>query len=228
MNAKTDVSRGGSARPRAKPLVVLAVVATMVAASSIAAPGALAHYTCEDDLPGSSANHDCKYHWHTHHQHWHFGSTLSVSKQNPVDAAANNWTLANSEFYFHPDTSSPNHVGEHGISCSPSCITVGEQHDQSYTNGSPYHFLESDIHLNSNLNGDWNNNMSACPDGKNYDTEGITTHEFGHGVGLDHPDVEGDPRKTMVPGYYPKCWATSLESSDVDGMRAIYDDSAGD
>jgi hypothetical protein len=114
------------------------------------------------------------------------------------------------------------------MDCGPGCIQTGEQHDTSHSSGSPFHFLESDIHLNSDLNGQWDNATDSCPNGENYSTEGISTHEFGHAVGLDHPIQEGDPRKTMVPGYYPKCWARDVESSDVNGMRAIYDDSPGD
>lgn len=161
--------------------------------------------------------------------HWHFGNTLSQPKEAAVTDAAFHWTNANSEFYFQADGDSPNHVGEHSDDCYPVCGIPAHQHDTSYTSGSPFHFLESDVHLNSDLNGEWNNNTNSCPNGFDYDTEGITTHEMGHSVGLDHPAQAGNPMKTMwAEDGNPGCYARTLESSDVDGMNAIYDDSPGD
>lgn len=45
-----------------------AITVLLIALLGVVAPRqASANYTCENDYPGSSANHDCKYHWHTHH-----------------------------------------------------------------------------------------------------------------------------------------------------------------
>lgn len=194
---------------------VVLICLAMTAGGLVLAPPAVANYNCW------RGGHDCSLHWHGHHMHWHFTDEIS-GKREAVREGAQRWENTSSEFYFVEDAASDSHIWQEGISCPGSCVIVAETHLSGVSGD---HILEMDIHFNANLN--FNNNVDACPNGQPYDTMGIGMHEWGHALGLDENNVD-NPRPTMKQGDFPKCWARTLEQSDRDGQKAIYDNSPGD
>lgn len=78
-----------------------------------------------------------------------------------------------------------------------------------------YRFTEVDVRFNNQFS--WQNS-SGCSGG--FDLAGVSTHEFGHAVGLGHSNVQG---ATMYPSIGSCDFsASSLASDDRDGYSAIY------
>jgi hypothetical protein len=78
-----------------------------------------------------------------------------------------------------------------------------------------YRFTEVDVRFNNQFS--WQNS-SGCSGG--FDLEGVSTHEFGHAVGLGHSNVSG---ATMYPSVSTCNFSvSSLASDDRDGYSAIY------
>ncbi|HEX7184100.1 MAG TPA: matrixin family metalloprotease [Thermoanaerobaculia bacterium] len=78
-----------------------------------------------------------------------------------------------------------------------------------------YRFTEVDVRFNNAFA--WQTS-SGCTTG--FDLAGVSTHEFGHAVGLGHTNVSG---ATMYPSV-ARCdfSISSLASDDRDGYSAIY------
>lgn len=78
-----------------------------------------------------------------------------------------------------------------------------------------YRFVEVDVRFNNQFN--WQTS-STCTNG--FDLEGVSTHEFGHAVGLGHTNVSG---ATMYPSVAACDFSiSSLASDDRAGYSAIY------
>jgi len=78
-----------------------------------------------------------------------------------------------------------------------------------------YRFAEVDVRFNNAFN--WQTS-STCTNG--FDLAGVSTHEFGHAVGLGHSNVAG---ATMFPSVSACNFSlTSLESDDRSGYNALY------
>lgn len=78
-----------------------------------------------------------------------------------------------------------------------------------------YRFTEVDVRFNNQFN--WQSS-SGCSGG--FDLAGVSTHEFGHAVGLGHSNVQG---ATMYPSIGACDFsASSLSSDDRSGYSAIY------
>lgn len=78
-----------------------------------------------------------------------------------------------------------------------------------------YRFQEVDVRFNNAFS--WQNS-SGCSGG--YDLKGVSTHEFGHAVGLGHTNVQG---ATMFPSVAACDFSvSSLASDDRDGYNFIY------
>lgn len=78
-----------------------------------------------------------------------------------------------------------------------------------------YRFTEVDVRFNNQFS--WQNS-SGCSGG--FDLAGVSTHEFGHAVGLGHSNVSG---ATMYPSISACNFsASSLASDDRAGYSAIY------
>ena len=78
-----------------------------------------------------------------------------------------------------------------------------------------YRFQEVDVRFNNAFQ--WQTS-SGCSGG--YDLSGVSTHEFGHAVGLGHSNVQG---ATMYPSIGACDFsASSLSSDDKNGYSAIY------
>src|SRR6185295_18487 len=53
-----------------------------------------------------------------------------------------------------------------------------------------------------------------------WDIQGVTTHEYGHALGLDH---SGDGAATMFPSGSPgQTTLRSIETDDIAGVKCIY------
>ena len=78
-----------------------------------------------------------------------------------------------------------------------------------------YRFVEVDVRFNSAYN--WQTS-STCTNG--IDLAGVSTHEFGHAVGLGHSSVQG---ATMYPSVSACDFSiSSLANDDKAGYSAIY------
>lgn len=78
-----------------------------------------------------------------------------------------------------------------------------------------YRFTEVDVRFNNAFS--WQNS-SGCSGG--FDLAGVSTHEFGHAVGLGHSNVRG---ATMYPSIGSCDFsAASLASDDRSGYSSIY------
>lgn len=78
-----------------------------------------------------------------------------------------------------------------------------------------YRFAEVDVRFNNSLN--WQTS-SSCSNG--FDLTGVSTHEFGHAVGLGHSNTGAS---TMYPSVAACDFSkSSLESDDRSGYNALY------
>lgn len=78
-----------------------------------------------------------------------------------------------------------------------------------------YRFTEVDVRFNNQFN--WQTS-STCANG--FDLAGVSTHEFGHAVGLGHSNVNG---ATMFPSVAACDFSiSSLANDDRSGYSAIY------
>lgn len=79
--------------------------------------------------------------------------------------------------------------------------------------------VEWDIAFNDHGFDFWSGQDATCPAGT-YDVKGISTHEFGHGLGLGHSAYSA---ATMFGGIGPcLTFQRDLDIDDIDGIRAIY------
>lgn len=78
-----------------------------------------------------------------------------------------------------------------------------------------YRFAEVDVRFNNAFS--WQSS-SGCSNG--FDLAGVSTHEFGHAVGLGHSNVSGS---TMFPSVAACDFSiSSLANDDRNGYNAIY------
>ena len=78
-----------------------------------------------------------------------------------------------------------------------------------------YRFVEVDVRFNNSYS--WQTS-SGCSNG--IDLAGVSTHEFGHAVGLGHSNVNG---ATMYPSVAACNYSiSSLANDDRSGYNAIY------
>jgi hypothetical protein len=103
-----------------------------------------------------------------------------------------------------------------GTTLGVTNYTTTDQSQSQVCNGSLiYRFQEVDVRFNNAFQ--WQSS-SGCSGG--YDLAGVSTHEFGHAVGLGHTNVQG---ATMYPSVAACDFSvSSLASDDRDGYSAIY------
>jgi len=103
-----------------------------------------------------------------------------------------------------------------GTTLGVTNYTTTDQSQSQVCNGSLiYRFQEVDVRFNNAFK--WQSS-SGCSGG--YDLAGVSTHEFGHAVGLGHTNVQG---ATMYPSVAACDFSvSSLASDDRDGYSAIY------
>ncbi|MCK9462539.1 MAG: matrixin family metalloprotease [Proteobacteria bacterium] len=150
-------------------------------------------------------------------QHWQDVPTASITFTQIANAAAGGGGFNNDGFntmsFEDPD-------GDLGTGVLGACLPIfGSQ--TMITNGTTFRRMtDADIVFN--------NNVLFCTDAEaaspscsgEFDLEGIATHEIGHLVGLDHPDVY---EATMYWSTGPCNEAqTTLATSDINGVTFIY------
>lgn len=92
------------------------------------------------------------------------------------------------------------------------------------TNG--YTVVSADVSYNSSYQWD-DPSVSGCRTASSWDIEGVATHEWGHAVGLNHPDSETDLRyanQTMSFGINGPCQLSerTLGRGDMRGLELLY------
>ncbi|MES1241058.1 MAG: matrixin family metalloprotease [Acidobacteriota bacterium] len=94
-------------------------------------------------------------------------------------------------------------------------VTTDQSQSQVCNGNVIYRFVEVDVRFNNSYS--WQTS-SGCSNG--IDLAGVSTHEFGHAVGLGHSSVAG---ATMYPSVaYCDFSISSLANDDRSGYSAIY------
>lgn len=81
--------------------------------------------------------------------------------------------------------------------------------------------VEADVSFDSSRS--WNSyrgSVRSASSGTLYDLFRVAVHEFGHVLGLDHPDEVGQSRTAIMNSRYSN--TDAIQSDDVDGLIAIY------
>jgi hypothetical protein len=142
------------------------------------------------------------------------------------DAAAR-WSAAGAQFeFFIRRTSVPaslcaydglNTVGWASTDCSmpfgPGVLAV----TMSWAHSSTGEMVDSDVVFNSNF--DWST-YAGPQRGGAFDFHRVAVHEFGHVLGLDHPNEHGQVKQAIMNS--PASDIDRLQADDIAGIRAIY------
>ena len=149
-------------------------------------------------------------------QHWQDVPTASITFSPEADTGTDGFVYDGHNTMTFDD---PN--GELGGGALAACMPYYNTAQTTQTNGVTfYRMTDADIVFNNNVNFGTNAEAAAGGCFNLFDIEGVATHEQGHLLGLDHPNVFD---ATM---YYAigACDATkvTLEESDVNGVTFIY------
>ncbi|MBI5691621.1 MAG: immunoglobulin domain-containing protein [Verrucomicrobia bacterium] len=93
-------------------------------------------------------------------------------------------------------------------------VTVG------FTNRATARFTEQDVVFNSNLT--WNSYRGGLR-GSTQELRRVALHEFGHVLGLDHPDKAFPPQSVIAIMNSTVSGIETLMEDDVTGVRTLYD-----
>ena len=153
-----------------------------------------------------------------------------------AQGALNDWNNAGSNFRFTYRTVS----GSQPLSCGRSDDGLNVVGWSATACGMPWNewkaaawvyklpdgrIADVDILFNSNLT--WDLHDGGMPFetivDKVYDFRRVAIHEFGHALGLDHPDEHGQSRVAMMnSGTGRRDDTDRLQTDDINGVRAIY------
>lgn len=89
--------------------------------------------------------------------------------------------------------------------------------------GSPGRRVESDVIFNSGISFD-SYRGALGSSGNTLDFKRVALHEFGHVLGLDHPDGHGQSKSSVMNSYVSDI--DRLTQDDVEGAQSAYGDSA--
>ena len=93
-----------------------------------------------------------------------------------------------------------------------------------FTNRATARFTEQDVVFNSNLA--WDSYRGALR-GSNRDLRRVALHEFGHVLGLDHPDDAVPPQSVVAIMNSTVSSLDTLMSDDITGVKTLYDTGSG-
>jgi hypothetical protein len=150
-------------------------------------------------------------------QHWEDVATATISFTQIANAAAGgggfNYDGYNTMSFEDPD-------GDLGTGTLGACLPIyGGQ--TTITNGTTFRrMVDSDIVFNNNILFCTNAEAASPSCSNEFDMEGVATHEIGHLVGLDHPDVY-EATMYWAIGQCDESKA-SLATSDINGVTFIY------
>lgn len=96
-------------------------------------------------------------------------------------------------------------------------VTVG------FTNRATARFTEQDVVFNSNLS--WNSYRGGLR-GTTRELRRVALHEFGHVLGLDHPDEASPPQNVIAIMNSTVSGIEALMEDDITGVRTLYDASS--
>lgn len=123
------------------------------------------------------------------------------------------WDDASSSFGYRVDADSKNVVFQGSIDGKGGTFaTTDRQTFQDDFDGSTI----DKIVIKMDSGEDW----TTSGENNELDVQSVITHEFGHGLGLDHSTVD----YATMEGYYDYglIWMRTLEQDDKDGLHAIY------
>jgi hypothetical protein len=149
-------------------------------------------------------------------QHWEDVPTASITFTEGPGTAAEGFVydMENTMTFNDPN-------GELGSGALAACMPYFTTAQTTQTNGVTFYRLtDADIVFNNNVNFGTNAEAAAGGCVNLFDIEGVATHEQGHLLGLDHPNVFD---ATMYYAIGP-CDPTkiTLEESDINGVTFIY------
>jgi hypothetical protein len=148
-------------------------------------------------------------------QHWEDVPSATIAFTQIADGPTGgfNWDGFNTVSYEDPD-------GDLGTGTLAACLPIYNG-QTTWTNGTQFNrLIDADIVFNNNVLFCTNAEAMNPSCSNEYDMEGVGTHEIGHAIGLDHPDVyEATMYWSTGPCDESKA---SLATSDINGVTYIY------
>jgi matrixin/CARDB protein/slime mold repeat-containing protein len=152
-------------------------------------------------------------------QHWEDVPTASITFNEEAETSNSgfrSWDGHNTMSFNDPD-------GELGTGTLAACVPAYDGYDTMDTNGVTfYRMTDADIVVNNGVAYGTNAEAGAggCWSDPVTDIEGVATHEQGHLLGLDHPDVVDATMYYAIGPCDPS--SVTLEVSDENGVTFIY------
>jgi hypothetical protein len=152
-------------------------------------------------------------------QYWEDVPTATIAFQEISQASGggfDTWDGYNTMTFNDPD-------GDLGTGTLAANIPVYTSSQSMVTNGVTfYRMTDADIVFNDGISYGTNAEAASpsCWSSPVTDIEGVATHEIGHLLGLDHPDVQDATMYYAIGQCDPS--SVTLEISDINGVTFIY------
>lgn len=161
--------------------------------------------------------------WATESATYRYHSSLPTAWQSPTNFGGQVWTnVLTSSWTFVYNTSSGNEISYGGIDGVGNLVgqTTPSFAGDGHLNGFDIKFDSAESWYTG----------SGTPGSNQIDARSVSAHEFGHGLGLDHPQSQYCPtpssnpaRATMCQGAVPgTTFRRTLATDDKNGVSAAY------